>query len=214
MESRLQLGDFGVFRSEPASRPTAGLVVLQEIFGVNSHIRDVCRRWAALGFDGLAPALFDPIERDVELGYTAEDKMKGVALMKSASLEKTLEGVQLAIDFLRTEHKRVFVVGYCWGGTLAFLASTRLRGLDGAVAYYGRLIADHAEEKPRVPVQFHYGRKDPSIPPENIEKVRSHQAGSDIFLYDAGHGFNCDQRADYDGPSAKLAEQRALAFFG
>lgn len=212
MESRLQLGDFGLFRCEPAVTPKAGIVVVQEIFGLNSHIRDVCRRWASFGYDVAAPALFDPIEKNVELGYDAESKAKGVELMKRSGLERPLEGVQRAIDFLAHENQRVFVIGYCWGGTLAFLAAARLRGVEKAVAYYGRLIVDHAQEKPKKPVLYHYGKFDPSIPPENVEKVRAARPEGEIFVYEAGHGFNCDQRADYDEKAARLAEERTLAF--
>lgn len=216
MESRLQLGDMGVFRCEPSGPPKAGLVLLQEIFGVNAHIREVARRWAGFGYDVAAPSLFDPVERDFEIGYTREEAARAYPIIEKLTWEGALREVQATIDFLRAENDRVHVMGYCYGGSLAFLAATRLHGLDKAVSYYGRKIAvspDDRAEKAHVPVVFHFGRHDAHIPMEDVEKLRAAQAPAPVYVYDAGHGFNCSHRADYDEASARLAEQRTLAFF-
>ena len=199
------------YRADPAGRPKAGLVVIQEIFGVNHHIRDVADRFAALGYAALAPALFDRAERGIDIGYDAAAIERGRNLRAAISLDDTLKDMAAAIGNLRTTGK-VAVIGYCWGGSLAFLAATRLSGLACAVGYYGGMIAAHAEEKPKVPVLLHFGEKDSGIPMTDVRKVMAARPETKVYIYPAGHGFSCDERASFDRPSHELALERSLAF--
>ncbi|MGE8546672.1 MAG: dienelactone hydrolase family protein [Alcaligenes sp.] len=189
-----------------------GLVVLQEIFGVNDHIRATCERFAQQGYRVISPALFDRRERGVEMGYTAQDVQRGLALRGAIPLEKTLLDLQAAIDALGQRH--VGIVGYCWGGSLSWQAACKLEGLQAASCWYGAQIAQAADLKPRVPVQMHFGVQDHSIPPSAVQAIRAAQPQADIYEYDeAGHGFGCQQRADFHAPSYELAQQRTLEFF-
>lgn len=213
MKSHLQLDEFDVYRVKP-DQASAGLVVVQEIFGVNSHIRSVCSRWASFGFDAAAPALFDPVEKNVELGYTKEDIPKGRSLVERLGWDKALEGVAKTVEFLHEEgHERVFVMGFCWGGSVAYLSACRVPGIERAACYYGRHVYGLLDERPKVPVIFHYGKHDPSIPLSEVEAVRAALKSDPVYVYEAGHGFNCDQRHDYDEAAARLAERRTLEFF-
>ena len=196
----------------PAGKPKGGLVVIQEIFGANHHIRNVADRFAAMGYAAVAPALFDRVQRGVDLGYDPESIAKGRALREKVPMDGSLADVQAAIDYAK-QFGKVGVVGYCWGGSLAFLAATRLHGATAAVGYYGGMIAGHASEKPKIPLILHFGDKDQSIPMSDVEKVKQAQADVPIYVYSAGHGFNCDARPAYDAPSAKLALERTTAFF-
>jgi carboxymethylenebutenolidase len=186
----------GGYRADPAGKPKAGLVVIQEIFGVNHHIRDVCDRFAALGYAAVAPAMFDRAKADVALGYDKAAMEEGVKLRASIKLEDSLKDVQAAIDALKPAG-RVGVVGYCWGGSLAFLAAARLSGLACAVGYYGGMIAAHTDEKPKVPTILHFGEKDQGIPMTDVEKIKAAQPDVKIYTYSAGHGFSCDERAAF-----------------
>lgn len=201
------------FHCDPTGPAKGGLVVLQEIFGVNSHIREVTERWAAQGFEAIAPALFDPIEKNVELGYTAQDFPRGRELIQKLGFEGARKGVELAIGHLKGRHEKVFVVGYCWGGSLAFMAACRSEGVTKAAAYYGRHIHEFRHERPKVPVILHYGRHDPSIPMEQVEDVRQAHPNVSLYVYEAGHGFNCDHRPDYNRAAAEVAAKRTFAFF-
>jgi carboxymethylenebutenolidase len=200
------------YRADPAGKPKGALVVIQEIFGVNSHMRRVSDNFAAQGYVALSPALFDRVENGVELGYDPKSIESGRAIRAKVPLDGTLADLQAAIDFLKPFGK-IGVVGYCWGGSLAFLAATRLSGVAAAVGYYGGMIAAHAGEKPKVTVMLHFGETDQSIPMSDVEKVRKARPDVPIHLYKAGHGFNCDERGSFDAPSAKLALDRTLKFF-
>ncbi len=199
------------YRADPAGRPKAGLVVIQEIFGVNHHIRNVADRFAALGYAALAPALFDRAERGIDIGYDAAAIERGRNLRTAISLDDTLKDMAAAIGSLQSTGK-VAVIGYCWGGSLAFLAATRLSGLACAVGYYGGMIAAHAEEKPKVPVLLHFGEKDSGIPMTDVRKVMAARPETKVYIYPAGHGFSCDERTSFDRPSHELALERSLAF--
>lgn len=213
MTQQVQLSsDFSAYENRPAA-PKAGLVILQEIFGVNSHIREVADHYADLGFHVIAPALFDPAEKGAELGYDEKEMKKGMQLREKVGDDKALEGVQKAIDYLRQSDKKVFVVGYCWGGSLAFLAACRLHGLDKAVAYYGSAIYKNRESQPKVPVMFHFGEKDHGIPEDQVKAIREAQSPAEVHTYPAGHAFNRRGFAPYDAASAKIAEERSLNFF-
>ena len=199
----------GAYKAEPTGSSKGGLVVIQEIFGVNHHIRAVADRFAALGYTSLAPALFDRAERGVDIGYDEAAMKQGVELRAKIKLEDTLLDLAAAIAALKGAGK-IAVVGYCWGGSLAFLSATRLSGIAGAVGYYGGMIAAHANEKPKVPVMLHFGETDQSIPIDDVDKVRAAHPEIKLFVYPAGHGFNCDERGSYDAESARVALDRTL----
>jgi len=198
----------------PGSGPARGAIVLvQEIFGVNSHIRSVADDYAAQGFHVIAPALFDRVQRNLELGYTPPDVAQGMKAARQIGMDIALKDVAASISHARDQWAdlKVGVVGYCYGGSLAWLAATRL-GPAAAVCYYGGQIAANAAEMPRCPVMMHFGARDAHIGPEEIEKIRGAHPDLPLFIYDAGHGFNCDQRKDFEPQSANLARQRTLEF--
>jgi len=203
----------GAYRADPAAAPKGALVVIQEIFGVNSHIRAMCDRFAAQGYVAIAPAIFDRIEPDFQSGYSPEEVAVARKFVANPDFGAFLRDTQAAIDAVKPVGP-VGVIGYCLGGSIAFLAATRLGGLKAAVGYYGGAIARFADETPKVPVQLHFGEKDAGIPLENVETVRAKRPEIEIHLYpNAQHGFGCDERASYDKASADLAGQRSLAFF-
>jgi carboxymethylenebutenolidase len=189
------------------------LVLVQEIFGVNSHIRSVADAYAAEGFNVIAPALFDRVHRNIELGYSPADMAEGMRVATQIGMDNALKDVAASIRHVRTTLKgaKIGVLGYCFGGSLAWLAATRLNP-DAAVCYYGGRIAQNATEVPQCPVMMHFGARDPHIGPADIDKIRSAHPELPIFLYDAGHGFNCDHRKDFDQQAASLARQRTLEF--
>ncbi len=197
--------------AQPAGEPRGTVVVLQEIFGVNSHIQSVADRFAAEGYVALAPTLFDRIERNFETGYTPADLQRAKAVMEKASLDDAVTDLAAAAQSPLGPGK-VAVVGFCWGGTLAWLAATRLPGVSCAVSYYGRLVVDFLHERPRCPVLFHFGEKDKSIPSASVKKIQSAHPEQTYHLYPADHGFNCDQRGAFHKESAELAMARTLAF--
>jgi carboxymethylenebutenolidase len=212
--TRLRAADgheFGGWLARPAGTPRAGLLVLQEIFGVNAHIRHVTEDFAARGFLALAPALFDRARPGVELGYDAVEQ--GRDLMLSLRLDDIARDLAAAVAAVASAGK-VGAVGYCWGGAIADLAACRVP-VAAAVAYYGRANVGWLGEQPRCPVLYHYGAKDPLIPPEIVAQISAARPGHAVHVYaDAGHGFNCEERPDYHAPSAALALERTLAFFG
>ena len=202
----------GGYRADPAGKAKGGVVVIQEIFGVNHHIRAVCDRFAAQGYAAVAPAMFDRAKADVELGYNDADADEGMALRASIQLEDSLKDVQAAIDALMPAGK-VGIVGYCWGGSLAFLAATRLSGLACAVGYYGGRIAGHKDEKPKVPTILHFGEQDEGIPMSDVEKIKAARPEVKIYTYPADHGFSCDERGSFEPESHEKALKVTLAFF-
>jgi carboxymethylenebutenolidase len=202
---------FGAYVARPEGEPIAALVVVQEIFGVNAHIRSVADGYARDGFLAIAPALFDRIEPNVELGYEGADAQTARSFIPKLDVEKALADVAAAVDFCTSTGKRVGVIGYCFGGTIAWLAACRLP-IAAAVGYYGGRIAQYAAETPAVPVMLHFGRQDAHIPAEEVEKVQSLHPDVEVYWYDAGHGFNCDARASYNAASAHQARARSLAF--
>jgi len=206
--------ELDAYVARPEGEPVAGLVVVQEAFGVNSHIRSVTDGWAADGFLAVAPALFDRVERGVELGYTGEDLQKGMAMIRRGDTGDRVKDVAAALAYARAETgKKAGVVGYCLGGSMSWLAATRLDP-DAAVGYYGGQILAYAVEKPKALLMLHFGLKDDHIPKDQIEaKVAAVHPEIPIFWYDAGHGFNCDDRASYNAEASKLARERSLEFF-
>jgi carboxymethylenebutenolidase len=204
--------ELDAYVARPEGQPVAGLVVVQEIFGVNAHIRSVAESYARDGFLAVAPALFDRIERGVELGYIGADMQKAVSFIPKLDLEKSLADVAAAVEFSGSSSgKAVGVIGYCYGGTLAWLAAARLRPAV-AVGYYGGRTSNYASEKLFSPVMLHFGRQDAHIPAEEVEKIHAAHPEVEIYWYDAGHGFNCDARASYNKEAALEARERSLAF--
>ena len=199
------------YRASPAASLAAGLVVLHEIFGVNAHIQQLCDDFAALGFNAVAPALFDRARRGVALGYERADIETGRALRAAIAWEDVLLDVQAAIDSVRSP-SGVAVIGYCWGGTLAFLAAARLDGVACAVGYYGAQTVPFAHERPRVPVLLHFGTEDPRIPEGDRALIQRHNPQIEMHLFPADHGFNCDHRKEFHAPSAEAALALTLAF--
>jgi carboxymethylenebutenolidase len=203
--------EFQAWLAAPPGRPRGALVVLQEIFGVNSHIRGVVDGLAAQGYTVIAPSLFDRIRRGIQLGYSAADMQEGAGYRSQLTPETALKDVAAAAAVVRNSG-RVGCVGYCWGGTLAYLAAGELP-LACAVVYYGKVVA-YLDRKPRCPVMYHYGADDKSIPPAEVEQTRAAAAAPEL-LYSyagAGHGFNCEQRDSYNPQAAALARTRTLEF--
>lgn len=205
-------GRVAAWHSRPDGEAIGGLVVIQEIFGVNGHIRDVADRFAREGFEVLAPALFDPVERGVELGYDEAGITRGRDLVGRLGMDRAVDIVRAAAERLGAEERRVGAVGFCWGGSVALLANTRA-GLP-ATSYYGARSVPFLDEPLRAPMQFHFGARDASIPPEQVELHRRKHPDADVHVYDAGHGFNCDRRADYDPAAAAQAWARTVGFLG
>ena len=200
----------GAYLAEPEGKPKGGIVVVQEIFGVNAHIRSVADGYAAAGYLAIAPAVFDPLEKNVELGYDGPGMQKGRDLVSALGFDRALASVQAAAQAVSTAGK-VGVVGYCWGGSIAYLASIRA-GMP-AVSYYGGRNVQLVKEQAQGPLQFHYGLRDAHISEADREAVRAANPTAEFYVYDADHGFNCDARTSYDPAAAQLARERALAFF-
>jgi carboxymethylenebutenolidase len=212
---KLEAGDgheLDAYVAHPEGGPIAGLVVVQEIFGVNRHIRSVADGYAKDGFLAVAPALFDRYERGLELGYEGEDMQKAMSLISGLNLDDALKDTAAAVEYARKQTgKKTGVIGYCFGGSIAWLAAARL-GVNAAVGYYGGHIAKFADEHPKSPIMLHFGKLDQHIPKESIDAVQAANPEVPIFWYDAGHGFNCNDRASYNAEAAKLAKERSLEF--
>jgi carboxymethylenebutenolidase len=203
---------FQAYATGPADAARA-LVVVQEIFGVNRHMRRVCDDFAKEGYAVVCPALFDRTERGVELGYEAADVARGRDLRGTIDAGKTLLDVLAAAAALPRAAKRG-IVGYCWGGTVAWHGATRSSAFAASVGWYGGGIAAAKAEQPTCPVQLHFGETDASIPLADVEAIRAAQPGIEVFVYaGAGHGFGCEERGSYVPADAALAQERTLAFF-
>lgn len=200
----------GAYLAKPAGTPKGGIVVIQEIFGVNDHIRRVTDGFAEAGYMAIAPSFFDHLETGVELGYDQEGYARGKALVTELGLDRAVEDVASACEAISSAG-RIGTVGYCWGGTVALLSALRL-GLP-SVSYYGARNVPFLGEKPRAPVMFHFGEKDKSISPEMVQKHRDMLPQMEVFTYPADHAFNRDVGPQYDEASARLAYERTLAFF-
>jgi carboxymethylenebutenolidase len=201
--------ELDAYVAEPRGAPRGGLVVVQEIFGVNAHIKRVADRFAAEGYKAIAPAMFDRVERGVALDYSQIDE--GRAYMRQLKWPDTLADVAAAVDAVRSAGS-AFVVGYCWGGTVAHVAASELE-LDAAVSYYGGGVAKMLDKQPKCPIMYHFGDRDASIPPADVEKIKHAYPESAVFVYSgAGHGFNCDERASFSPNDAQLALERTLEF--
>ena len=203
-------GPVQAWLARPVTAPLGAVVVIQEIFGVNPHIRAVTDRFAEAGFTAMAPALFDLVRPGTELRYDDAGVSLGRDYAADLGFERALKIVSAAARWLRESGHRVGAVGFCWGGTLAMLANTRLH--LPSVTYYGGRSVPFLGESALAPMLFHFGERDRLIPPEDVEKHRIHHPDATVHVYPAGHGFNCDERADFDADCATLAWSRTTAF--
>ena len=206
--------------AQPSGTPKGAIVVLQEIFGVNSHIQAVTDAYAAQGYLAVAPSTFHRVKADVNLGYTPEDIQAGIALKAAAEavLPLVMQDVQAAADFAAKQLPsggKVGVVGYCWGGLLTWRAAAMVKGISAAVPYYGggMTVGVEPQRLPKVPVMVHFGDQDTGIPMDTVNAFKTAQPKVDVQIYAANHGFNCDQRGSYNKASADLALSRTLAYF-
>jgi carboxymethylenebutenolidase len=199
------------YRADPAGTPRGALIVAQEIFGVNSHIRSVCDGYAADGYVAIAPALFDRYERSVDIGYTPPEVARGRELKGLAKTDAALLDIAAARAATASAGK-VGVIGYCWGGYIAWIAAARLSGFACVVPYYGGGMTDAIAEQPKCAVMAHFGERDSMIPAAGVRTLAAAHPSAQVFLYAADHGFNCDQRGSFDAAAAKLARERTLAF--
>ena len=208
---------FPAYVAEPAGQPKGAIVVLQEIFGVNSHIRSVADGYAAAGYLAVAPSTFHRVKPGVELGYTGDDMQAGMALktaVEELPAPGVLQDVQAAVDYAAKAGK-VGIVGYCWGGLLTWRAAAGVSGIAAAAPYYGggMTTPEESARTPKVPVLAHFGSKDHWISLESVEAFKKAHPEVEVHVYEADHGFNCDQRGSYDAAAATLAKERTLAFF-
>lgn len=202
---------FSAYQAKPAGKPKACVIVIQEIFGVNGHIRRDADKFAKLGFMAVAPAVFDRVETGVDLGYDQAAMEKGRDLVMKLGLDNALRDIRATANYLLTMGP-VGAVGYCWGGSVAWACATRL-GIP-AVGYYGGRTAQLMHEKPQAPAMLHFGAKDHLIPMSDVTKLRYAHQSVPMHVYEAGHGFNCEDRTgSYDKAAADLALQRTLDFF-
>jgi carboxymethylenebutenolidase len=203
--------------AQPAGKPRGGIVVIQEIFGVNSHIRSVADGYAAQGYLAVAPSTFHRVKPGVELGYEQEDMAAGMALktaVEALPAPGVMQDIQAAIQHAAQAGK-VGIVGYCYGGLLTWRAACLLEGLSAAVPYYGGGVTtpDEIARKPKCPVMAHFGDQDHWISLESVEAFKKAHPEAEVHVYHANHGFNCDQRGSWNAEAAKLARERTLAFF-
>ena len=204
--------EFRAWLAAPAGRAKGAVVVIQEIFGVNSHIRAVTDSFAAEGYLAIAPSLFDRVRMGIELGYADKDMQEGRGYVMQLKPDQTLKDISAALAIVK-HAGRVGTVGYCWGGKMSYLAACELP-IACAVSYYGGGITQVLDKKPKCAVMYHFGERDKHITQEDVAKIKASHPEGQFFLYPADHGFNCDQRGSYDAPSAALARKRTLEFFG
>lgn len=202
--------ELGAYRAQPNDARRGGLVLIQEIFGVTEHIRQLADGFAEDGYEVIAPSLYDRLEPGFAADYDSKGIGKGVEYSKQTPWDQVQGDLQAAIDALDGP---VFVAGYCWGGAATWLAACRCDGVAAASAFYGRRITELIDETPKCPIILHFGRQDPSIPPEAVEFIIESHPGVPVYLYEAGHGFVSDRRSDYDEDSARLARLRTLQLF-
>ena len=206
------------YEARPAGKPRGAMVVLQEIFGVNSHIREVADWYAAQGYLAVAPATFHRVKPDVQLGYTEADMNEGFGYKTAVEAlpePGVMQDIQAAIDHAhQASGGKVGVVGYCWGGLLTWRSACLLNGLSAAVPYYGGGVTTQEEtaRHPQVPVLAHFAEEDRWIPMDTVHAFAKAHPEVTLHTYAAHHGFNCDHRGAWHEPSAQLAKERTLAF--
>ena len=202
--------EFGAYHAEPDDARRGGLVLIQEIFGVTDHIRELADGFAADGYETVAPQLYDRQQRAFEAGYDGEGVEAGRRYSEVAPWDEVAADLQACVNALAPP---VFVAGYCWGGTATWLAACRCDGVTAVSSFYGRRIPELVDETPRCPIILHFGRHDPTIPPATVEQIADAFPDIPIHLYDAGHGFVSDRRADHNPDAARLARLRTLQLF-
>ncbi|MFN3465077.1 MAG: dienelactone hydrolase family protein [Terricaulis sp.] len=210
LTSNLDKFELSALSITPNANPIGGVVVIQEIFGLTDHIEDMCRVFADAGYHAIAPGLFDRIERGFHAGHDQEGIQKGIGAVMKSPWPQVVSDIQAAIDALP---QPVYVTGFCYGGAATWMAAAECTGLKAAACFYGRLIANILDHKPKIPTMLHYGARDASIPPENVESVRLAAPDSPLYLYDAGHGFCRAGSSDYDAAARELALDRTLNWF-
>ena len=205
--------ELGGYRADPAGMPRAAVVVIQEIFGVNHHIRAVCDRLAGEGYAAIAPSIFDRVEPNFTSGYSPDEVAIARKFVANPDWAAMLRDSQAAIGAVK-DVGPVGIIGFCLGGSIAYAAATKLAGLSAAIGYYGGAIVRFADDKPDVPTQLHFGEKDTGIPLSDVEAIKAKRPDVEIHVYPgAQHGFHCDERASYDKTSADIAWPRSMAFF-
>ncbi len=198
--------------AKPEGTPKGAIVVVQEIFGVNHHIRSVADSYAAEGYLAVAPALFDRYEPGFEVGYDAAGREKAMAILPKLNMEWAAADTLAAVTYARDEYKtKVAVVGFCLGGSIAWMAAAQMP-VSAAVGYYGGYIAKFKDAELKAPVLLHFGEQDQHIPMRDVEAIKQAHPEVPVYTYDADHGFNCDERESYNAPAAKQARERTLAF--
>lgn len=203
----------GAYQASPDGAPKGAVVVIQEIFGVNPHIREVVDGYAADGYFAIAPAIFDRVKPGIELGYDEDGMNAGIEIaFQKVEIPTVLQDVQAAID-AASAHGKVGVVGYCFGGLLTWLSACELSGVSAASSYYGGGLAGEAARSAKCPVIMHFGELDAHIPMSDVDKVKAAQPDIPVYVYNADHGFNCDHRESYNADASLLAKERTLAFF-
>ena len=210
LASRFDGFELAAWRASPTDARRGGLVLIQEIFGVTDHIRDLADQYAEIGYETLAPSMFDRLEPGFEADYAGDDVQKGVRYSAETPWDQVAGDLQAAIDALAAP---VFVIGFCWGGTAAWLAACRCNGVSAVSSYYGRRIPELMVETPACPVILHFGNLDSSIPPDQVAAITAAHPETPVHVYDAGHGFASDRRSDYREDAARLAHLRSLALF-
>jgi carboxymethylenebutenolidase len=203
---------FSAYRAEPAGKPKGAIIVVMEIFGVNSHIKKVTDDYAADGYLAIAPAMFDRVQPGLDIGYTPPDIEVGRGIMQKMKMDDAMKDVAAAMQNVASAGK-IGIVGYCWGGTVAWKAASTLAGIVCAVPYYGGGVPGLIGEQPKCPVMFHWGETDQSIPLDKAKEVVAAHKNQTHYFYAAGHGFNCDHRGSYNAECSKLARTRTLEFF-
>jgi carboxymethylenebutenolidase len=203
---------FAAYRADPSGAPKGGILVVQEAFGVNPHIRHMADTYAAAGYLAIAPALYDRVERGIEVGYTGEGREKGIGAMQASNFDDVIKDID-ATRALLAEAGKVGVTGWCWGGSVTFLSACRVDGLACASSYYGGRVPDFVSETPKCPLEFHWGETDASIPMEKVRAVEAQHPDVASFVYPAGHGFMCDDRESYHKESAELSHKRTMEMF-
>jgi carboxymethylenebutenolidase len=205
--------EIDAYKAMPSGTPRGAVIVIQEIFGVNGHIREDADKFAAEGYVALAPAMFDRLQKNVDLGYDADGVEAGRGFAMKINWDDVVKDLRAATAVLN-QYGKIGLVGYCWGGTVAWVSAVRDSGVDCAVGYYGGRTIDFIGETPKVPVMLHFGDKDHGIPIENVEKIKAAHPDIPVYRYaEAEHGFHCDQRPSYHADSDKLSTERTLAFF-
>lgn len=202
---------FNAYRADPIGTPKGGIVVIQEIFGVNHHIRSVTDRFAALGYVAIAPALFDRIERNFECGYSQEEVQHAMQLVQARPVAGWMQDIAASRDAIADAGK-IGVTGFCLGGSLVYGAAVNLPGFAVGIGYYGGMIASMADQAPKIPTMLHFGELDAHIPMSDVEMIKQKQPGVIVHTYNADHGFQCDERGSFNPEAAQIAWGRTLRF--